>query len=675
MNIAELARKLHIPLAELREILPKAGFDIGMRAVKVDDHTAHKIINNWKQIKKDYERIKREEIGPEKEEDLSPEALAKEGDKKIIKIPAIITVREFADLLQISITEVIKELMKNGILASVNERIDYESAVIVAEDLNFKVEKIEKKDDVKEDLSAQEKLKELLKKEAATGQYRPPVVVVLGHVDHGKTKLLDQIRKTNIVAGEAGGITQHIGAYQAEEKGKKITFIDTPGHEAFTVMRSRGARVADIAIIVVAADDGVQPQTIEVVKIIQAAKIPFVVAINKIDREGADINRVKSGLSELGLVPEDWGGKTICVPISAKEGRNIDDLLGMILLVADMEKEKIAANPERPAIGTIIESHIDKGEGVVATVLVQNGTLKINDNLSVGDALYGRVRAMRDWNGKNVTQAPPSMPVKILGFKVAPQVGDILEIPEDAKGLKFKKVKGKKIAIGMPQLIQKEEKEGEKQMVNLVLKTDMLGSLEALIGTIDKFSHTDVGAKIISKGLGNITDTDVLSAISTEKGVFTGGAIVYGFNVNITPQAAELAHDKGVEVRLYKVIYDLLDNLKLEMEKLLIPERHIIEVAKLKILAIFKVEKNQVIVGGLVTEGKIVPELKARIIRDKKEVGSGRIIQVQMGKREVKEAPSGSECGLSIQIRDTIIEEGDKLELYTEEVKERKLTL
>lgn len=670
MNISELARKLHISLSELREMLPRVGFDIGMRAVKIDDRTAQKIITNWPRVKKEYEETKRAAAEPEKEEQAE---IVSEDTRKTIKIPAIITVRELSNILNMAVTEIIKELMKSGILSSQNERIDYESAVIVAEDLGFNVEKAEEKEESHEKLSAQERLKEILKKEAEGGKYRPPVVVVMGHVDHGKTKLLDQIRKTSVVEGEAGGITQHIGAYQAEEKGKKITFIDTPGHEAFTVMRSRGARVADIAVIVVAADDGVQPQTIEVIKITQAAKIPFIVAINKIDKENADIQKTKSGLSELGLVPEDWGGKTICVPISAKEGRGIDDLLDMILLVADMEKERIAANPNRPAIGTIIESHIDKGEGAVATVLVQNGTLKLNDNLSVSDELYGRVRAMKKWNGENVDEALPGTPVKILGLKVAPQVGDILEVPEDNKDLKFKKVKGKKISFQMPQAMQQREEKGkEKHKINVVLKTDVLGSLEALIGSIDKFSHPDVGAQIISKGLGNIVEADVLSAISMEKD--GEGAIVYGFNVMITPQAAILARDKGVVVRLYKVIYDLLDNLKLEMEKLLEPERHIIEVAKLKVLAIFKEEKNNVILGGLVTDGKLTPGLSVRILRNGKKVGEGILEGLQMAKREIKEVPSGSECGLNLKTRDGV-EEKDMLEFYKEEVKTRKLEI
>jgi translation initiation factor IF-2 len=666
MNVAELARKLNISPNELREMLPKLGFDIGMKAIKIDDRTAQTIMRDWTRLKRDYEKIKLEEQKERQEPGKKEETEVVQ--KKKVKIPAVVTVREFAGFLNLPVTTVIKELMKSGILASVNERIDFESATIVAEDLGFEVER----EDIKEtgeETTAQERLKGILKKESETGTLRPPVVVVMGHVDHGKTKLLDQIRQENVVASEAGGITQHIGAYQAVKKDRKITFIDTPGHEAFTVMRSRGARVADIAIIVVAADDGVQPQTLEVVKIVQAAKIPFIVAINKIDKPNADIERIKSQLAEIGLLPEDWGGKTICVPVSAKEGTGISDLLDMILLVADMDKEKISSNPNRPAVGTVVESNINKGEGVVATVLVQAGTLRLNENLSIGGELYGRVRAMKDWNGANVVSADPGMPVRVLGWKIAPQVGDIWEIPSSDE--KLKKAKKKEIASDVTQFVKKENENSEKKIFNFILKTDMLGSLEALFGSIDKFSHPDVGAKIIGKGLGNITEADVLRALPSGEG--EKPAVIYGFNVLITPQAAELARDKGIEVRIYKIIYDLLDNIKSEMEKMLLPERFITLIGKMKVLAIFKQEKNNMIIGGAVIEGKIYPELKVKIKRGEREVGEGTVAETQMGKREVKEVFSGSECGLNIKTRDKI-EEKDVLEFYSEEIKTRKLS-
>jgi translation initiation factor IF-2 len=666
MNVAELARKLNISPVDLREMLPRVGFDIGMKAIKVDDRTAQTIMREWNRLRRDYERMQIEAQRKAQELNKKDEGVAVQ--KKKVKIPAVVTVRQFADFLNLPVTAVIKELMKNGILASVNERIDFESATIVAEDLGFEVSREEAKD-TNEETTAQERLKGILKKESETGTLRPPVVVVMGHVDHGKTKLLDQIRQENVVASEAGGITQHIGAYQAIKKDRKITFIDTPGHEAFTVMRSRGARVADIAIVVVAADDGIQPQTLEVVKIVQAAKIPFIVAINKIDKPTADIERIKSQLAEIGLLPEDWGGKTICVPVSAKEGTGISDLLDMILLVADMDKEKISSNPNRNALGTIIESDVNKGEGIVATALVQAGTLHVNEALAINGELYGRVRAMRDWTGSNVAEADPGMPVKLLGFKIAPQVGDIWEVPVGDE--KLKKAKKKEVASDVTQFVKKENEHAGKKIFNFILKTDMLGSLEALFGSIDKFSHPDVGAKVIGKGLGNITEADIMRALPS--GVDETPAVVYGFNVSLTPQAAELARDKGVEVKLYKIIYELLDNIKTAMEKMLLPERFVTLVGRVKVLAIFKVEKNNIIAGGLVVEGKIVPDLTVKIKKNDKEVGVGKLVGLQMGRRDAKEAGTGNECGLNIQTRDTI-EEGNALDLYKEEIKTRKLS-
>ncbi|MBI1908536.1 translation initiation factor IF-2 N-terminal domain-containing protein, partial [Candidatus Uhrbacteria bacterium] len=339
--------------------------------------------------------------------------------------------------MQLSVARVMQELMKNGVFASLNERIDFETATIVAEDLQFNVAPEAVGEASGEEDSGVHRLAEVLQKEEASSNVpRPPVIVVMGHVDHGKTKLLDAIRTTHVMETEAGGITQHIGAYQVERKGRQLTFIDTPGHEAFTVMRSRGAKVADLAILVVAADDGVQPQTKEAINIIQSSHLPFVVALNKIDRAEANVERVKGQLAEAGLIPEDWGGKTVVVPISAKAGTGIDDLLDVLILTADLAKDSIQANPVRPAIGTIIESHVDPGEGPVATLLVQSGTLRVGDVLGVRDALYGRVRGMRDWSGQSIEAASPSMPAKIIGLKYAPAVGDILEVPEDPSALK-----------------------------------------------------------------------------------------------------------------------------------------------------------------------------------------------------------------------------------------------
>ena len=426
-----------------------------------------------------------------KMEDQKARAALKEqvkaGDAPRVKIPPTIAVREFAGALNLPVAKVMQELMRSGILASLNERIDFETASIIAEDLGFIAEPRETEDQTVDALAADRmaQVKEEEAKDTEKLAPRPPVIVVMGHVDHGKTLILDTIRKTRVIDTEAGGITQHIGAYQVEKSGKLLTFIDTPGHEAFTVMRSRGAKVADIAILVIAADDGMRPQTREAIDIIKAAKLPFVVAINKMDKPGANIEQVKSQLAEVGLVPEDWGGKTICVPVSAKTGANIDQLLDMLLLVSDLEKAHIVSNPDRNAVGTIIESRIDKGQGAIATIIVQAGTLHLQDAISVRGVLYGRVRAMKSFDGKTITEALPSTPVKILGFKEAPSVGDILEVPEDASLLTtIKSQPSRKSGIGEVSVVKAapksdDEKTGdEKVILNVVVKADVLGSLD-----------------------------------------------------------------------------------------------------------------------------------------------------------------------------------------------------
>jgi translation initiation factor IF-2 len=668
MNLAELARKLGLPLAELRVMLPKLGFDIGARAIKIDDGVAYQIIQKWPSLRKEYEKIKKAEVSKTVEEKEKKEELKDLKEIKEIEIPDYIAVRDFAALLTIPVTDLIKELMKNGILASQNEKIDYTTASIIAEDLGFKASPLKKEEkEIEEIVTAQEKLKKILE-EKENLKPRPPVIVVMGHVDHGKTKILDYIRKTNVVATEAGGITQHIGAYQAVKNKRLMTFIDTPGHEAFTVMRSRGARVADIAILVVAADDGVQPQTVEALKIISAAKLPFVVAINKIDKPDINIERIKTSLSELGYIPEDYGGKIPCVEVSAKTGQGMDALLDMLLLIADLEKEKIVANPERNAIGTVIESHIDKGEGPVATVLIKAGTLKKNDPLVINGQLYGRVRAMKDWCGIEVKEAPPSMPVKILGFKVLPDVGEIVEVVWGVKALKFKKVKPSRPAIfQMPTIQLQQESETKKKFHNLILKTDVLGSMEAIVGSLEKINHPEVGVKIVSRGLGNITEGDVLLAEANK-------CFIYGFNVTAPRHIIELAREKNIEIRLFNIIYDLLDDVKMELEKMLSPDYYRTVIGKLKVVSKFWSKRNEMIVGALVIDGHIEPRTLFRILRAKEEVGGGTVENVQVGKQPVSEVRAGSECGVKLKTKDEI-KENDVLEIYKEEEKKKRLVL
>jgi len=653
MNVTELARKLKISTEDLLEVLPQIGFDIGRRAIKIDDRLAQKIIGEWSQkIKELKEKLAGEE---EKLEEQVEEEEIKE-----VRIPHVITVKDFAERMDLPVTQVLTELMKAGILSAQNEKIDFETASIVAEDLGYKTSPED--GDQEGDDNQEEKLEKLLGGEKDL-KYRAPVIVVMGHVDHGKTKLLDAIRKTNVVDAEAGGITQHIGAYQVKKNGKELTFIDTPGHEAFTAMRSRGAKIADIAILVVAADDGVKPQTKEAIDIIKAAKLPMIVAINKIDKEGANIDKVKSELAELNLTPEDWGGETICVPISAKQNTGIDDILDMLLLVADMEKENIKANAKGKPVATVIESHIDKGEGPVATILVKNGIFKTGHFLAIDNNLYGKIKAMKNWQGENISDAGPSMPVKILGFKSAPFVGDIIEGKETDKGL-AKSLKARKAKEEIAIVVGRKKKEDVKKL-NLILKADVLGSLEAIISSIEKISHPQIKIDVVGKNLGNITEGDILQAEAS-------GAEIIGFHVGANPGVEDLAVDKKVIIKYYSIIYKLLEDLTAELEGLLEAEIIKHEVGKLKVLAIFKTTRDGQVVGGKVIEGKIIKEAKVEILRSDKKVGQGKIIELQSGKADVNEVVEGEECGISLKC-DTTVVEGDVLEIYSEEKKEQKI--
>ncbi len=667
MNITELARRLRVTPEELRQKLPVLGFDIGRKAIKVDGREAERIIRRWQEYAWRQKQLSDEKNKMELRRKIAAGEVSP--DRKI-HLPPSITVRELADKLQRPATDVIRELMKGGILASINERVDFDTAAIIAEDLGYQAVKESATQKEETVHSALEQLKEsVLSENEAMLKPRPPVVVVMGHVDHGKTTLLDTIRASAVAKGESGGITQHIGAYQAEKNGRKITFIDTPGHEAFTMMRSRGARVADIAVLVVAADDGVQPQTVEVVRIIEAAKLPYVVAINKMDKADANPEQVKRQLSDLGMVPEDWGGKTVMVPISAKTKKGIDGLLDTLLLVADLEKDKIRANPERRAIGTIIESHVDKGEGPVATVLIQGGTLRKNDVAGIGGVNYGRVRAMKDFTGAGVEEAPPGMPVKILGFKLAPTVGDVLEVPERIADLKDWKAVKHAQSSTQPTVsasASSEESAADKQWTNVIIRADVLGSLEAILSSLERMTHPEVGVKVVGKGLGNVTDSDVLSAE-------TNGAHVLAFHVAPTSTASSLAREKNVQIRQYKVIYDLLDDVKAELKKKLKAETLRTDLGKLEIRGVFRSGRDGQIVGGVVTDGKVLRGALAQVFHAGEPIASGKVADLQSHKQSVAEVYGGQECGIRFEGKGAPIQLGDVLEVYSEEKREQQL--
>lgn len=669
MNVTELARRLRVPPVELLAKLPELGFDIGARAIKVDDRVADQIYKKW------LENSRRERLRDQLVRHASQsQAAGIAAPKKDIELPPVLAVRDFAGRLNLPVTRVIQQLMKAGILASQNERIDFTTAAIIAEELGFTAHPETK--NAGQDMAsiqAEGRMREILESEDPTHLVsRSPVVVVMGHVDHGKTKTLDAIRATHVMEGESGGITQHIGAYQVEKKGSKITFIDTPGHEAFTIMRSRGAKVADVAVLVVAADDGVQPQTKEVIDIIKAAKLPFVVALNKIDKADADPNRVMGQLAEAGVTVEAWGGNVPMAKISAKTGEGIDDLLEVILLIAEMEKGKIVANATSLAAGTIIETHIDKGEGPVATVIIQNGTLHRNDWLSIDGAAYGRVRALRDWTGKMVDEAPPGMPVKILGFKVGPSMGDILEVPKDHKALAVVKQQVSRGATetftavrATPSATEETQK---KATLNVVLKTDVLGSLEAILGMLEKIKHDQVAVEVIQKGLGNVNESDI------ERAATTPPSVVYGFSV-MMPSIVEIAaRAKNVEVKMCKVIYDLFDDVVVRLNALLPQEVTVTNVGRCEVAAIFRTEPGKMIVGARVKEGKVIVNGKIRVWRGVDPIGEGAAESIQSGKSPVKEASAGQECGITFRGK-LKLELGDVLEFYTETSNVQKIEI
>jgi len=647
MNITELARTLRISPQELKDLLPQMGFNIGQRAIKVDNNTAKKIIKNWSILKHQLDLKKAALTQKMKEEDAKRE-------KKVVYIPHALSVRDFAEISEVPVNKILAELMKNGVFASINEKIDFDTAMIIGGDLFLDVQPKVGDDETEDEKN---KLVDILGKEDLENLMdRPPVIVVMGHVDHGKTKLLDSIRQSNVVAGEAGGITQHIGAYQVVRKEKVLTFIDTPGHEAFTAMRSRGAKVADIAILVVAADDGVKLQTIEAFRIIEAAKIPYIVAINKIDKPEADLDRTKQELAtQLNITPEDWGGKTICVPVSAKEGTGIENLLDMLVLVSEAELgDSLKANPKSSAAGTVVESNVDKAAGPVATILIQNGTLSIGDQLCFNGIIYGKVKALKNYRGESIISAGPSTPVKILGLKLSPAVGDILEAGEGVK-VKMRNMR----PSTEHQVINENSNDENIPKVNLLIKADFLGSAEAIEESLLKINTEKVKAKIISKGLGNITEGDVKRAEDSD-------AILIGFNIRLTPAIENLIRERNVRVKTFTVIYDLIKFVTGEMQSLVKPEINRIDEGRIKILAIFRTEPRAQIVGGKVLDGRALIDTLVEVMRGDEMIALGKLTQLQSGKQNVKEVEKDLECGLRFE-GNPIIEEGDIIKMYREE--------
>lgn len=585
--------------------------------------------------------------------------------ERVVQVPDMVTVGELAATLDIPVTKLVGELFKNGIAATINQRIDVETAQIIVDELGLDVE-LEKE----EEESVIKESKHQLSDKAVE---RPPIVAVMGHVDHGKTTLLDAILDMKVQQGEAGGITQHISAYQTVRKGRSITLLDTPGHEAFSALRQHGATLTDVVIIVVAADDGVKPQTVEAIKFAESANAKIVVAITKCDKDTANVERVMAQLaSEYNMNPEEWGGDTIMVPISAKTGQNLDKLLDMVLLVADLEELK--ADVDTPAEGLIIESHLEIGKGPVVSMLVEHGELRPGQFI-VSGTTYAKVRTLSDYAGRPLRVAGPATPATITGFKEIPRFGD-----------RFIVVKNEKVARSMVEknrlseqheavharvtgndLLRMMNRHAETQDVNVVVRADVQGSLTSVTDSLKLLENEELIMRIISSGVGNITENDIRLAESAN-------AIVYGFNIQLPPTVKRLAARDKVSVRIFKVIYELLDDVRGVMEGMLAPEVVETDIGKLKVLGIFRTTKDSVICGGEVLSGKVTANLLARVIRDKEKIAEAEVHSVQRQQVEAKEVFEGEQCGLELKTNGKLLlQECDRLEFFTRELKKRTL--
>jgi translation initiation factor IF-2 len=592
-------------------------------------------------------------------------------ENKAIELPAITTVRDLAETINASPIDIIKVLMANGVMANINQQIDFDTAAIVSAEMGYEAT-LEVIDQVQVEDSGEVALwRRLIANEDPKDlSARAPVVTILGHVDHGKTSLLDAIRSTRVAAGEAGGITQHISAYQIEHDEQTITFLDTPGHAAFTAMRSRGAQGADVVILVVAADDGVMPQTKEALAHAKAAKVPIIVALNKMDKPNANPDRVKNQLAENGLVPDDWDGDTIVVPVSATQQTGLEDLLEAILLVAD--NTEILANPKGQLIGTVIEAERDRSKGVVTTILVQNGSLAVGDILVAG-AAYGRIRAMFDFLGENITEAGPSTPISIMGLNDVPSAGDLIRIVDSDKEARaivaerlerLKNAEAAKFtAVTLENMFERVQ-QGQAREMRLIVKADVQGSLEPIISSLEEMSASDeegqIRVNILHSGTGNISENDITLAAASQ-------AIVMGFNVQADEAARVTADREGVSIRFYNIIYRITEDVEKALKGMLAPEEKITVIGKAEVRAVFKIPKIGKIAGCRVLDGEIRRNGMMRVLRNDKMIYEGDISSLRHEKDDVREVRAGFECGINIRGFDTF-EEGDILECFIREL-------
>lgn len=583
---------------------------------------------------------------------------------RTIEIEDMVTVGALAEKLMLPPTKLIGELMKNGVMVTINERIDFDTAQIIVEELGLDVQLTKK--------AQAEAVARTKKEHSDKAVSRAPVVAVMGHVDHGKTSLLDAIRSAHVAKGEAGGITQHISAYQIEHNKRPITFLDTPGHEAFAAIREHGAHLTDIAIIVVAADDGIKPQTLEAIRFARKANVHMIIALNKIDKEGADANRVKQQLSEQGLMPEEWGGDTVIVEVSAKTKQGIDKLLDMVLLVADVEE--LRADVDVPATGLIIESHFEQGKGAIANALIEAGTLKPGDFVVTG-ATYAKIRTLNSTNGTPLKVALPSTPVVITGFKALPEFGDEFVVVKDEKVARSmaetvagdRQGSSSRIDMSSGDLLRMINRSNELAELNVIIRADVQGSLTSVIDSLKALGTNEVSVRVVSSGVGAITENDLHTA-------GTSHAIIYGFNVVSPSNINRLASRDKISIRLYKVIYELIDDVKEELTKLLVPEIIETDLGRLIVKAIFKTTKTDIICGGEVTKGKLIAPARARVMRDGKLITEIEVANLKRGPQDAKEVQEGEMCGVEIKTEGRLdLQEGDRLEFFTRQSVARTL--
>lgn len=691
-RVYEFAKELKLGSKQLMKVLTDLNIEIKSHMSTLSDEEIERVTNHLKQLEQPESQKDTKDSKPKDKKNLIKENKNKTKKKSNkdknyknkdnnktassfqkaqktqkaqvseIEIGEKIVVKELAELMGIEVTALITKIVELGVMVSLNQEIDFKTAQIVAEEFGVEVNQAQVDQGLKE-------LDDVIDAEGDL-QARPPVVTVMGHVDHGKTSLLDAIRQANVTAGEAGGITQHIGAYQVEVNNKKVTFLDTPGHEAFTSMRARGAQATDIAVLVVAADDGVMPQTVEAINHAKAAEVPIIVAINKIDKPDSNPDRVKQELTEHGLVVEEWGGDTISVPVSALKKEGIDNLLEMILLVAEMEELK--ANPNRSARGIVIEAELDKGRGPVATMLLQKGTLKVGDSLVVG-TIYGKVRAMIDDKGTRVKKAGPAFPVEVLGLSDLPEAGDVFQVMDEKTA---RALSQKRQAIKREEELNKTSKislddlfssmaAGEVKELNIVVKGDVQGSIEALSQSLEQISTEEVKVNIIHKGVGAINETDVMLASASN-------AIIIGFNVRPDTNARKASEKETIDIHTYRVIYEAIDDIKAAMAGLLDPD--IIEVSQgqAEVRATFKVPKAGTIAGCYVTDGMVSNRSNVRVVRDGVVVHEAKIDSLKRFKDDVKEVAQGYECGIGLENYNDI-KDGDIFEFFTFKEVKREL--